>query len=194
MEYGIYCWLIQSANPGTGIWMGSAKLLAIQVSVPDRNARYFLESLESKGYLKRFVVLRRKTNYPILISRFHCSQGAHKGMMVNAALSMTSTTILYESLPTDCPRAVTEVPQTTAHASPLKTLETLDLPPGETRSKPANGADHLKALTARKNIEARVRREKNEAQAALVEFQAKKAAWIGAGPQLTEEQRGRLRK
>lgn len=105
MEYGVFCWLLQSADDSSGFWWGSAKALACQVRLTPRNARYLLESLEKKGYLKRFNELRQKGNYAVGIWRFVCSRGASKDKSLNILLTSDWRHAVYELVPTDCPPA-----------------------------------------------------------------------------------------
>ena len=104
-EHSAYCLMIQLADHKTGIWKGSAKHLASLYGagdVDERRARYLLESLEKKGYIKRFVKRRQRGNYSVLIDKFNCSDGAYKGRRLNAALTTDWRTSVYDPLPSDC--------------------------------------------------------------------------------------------
>jgi hypothetical protein len=76
------------ADKCTGIWFGSARAFAANCGagdVTERQARHLLETLEAKGYLKRFATPRAHGNYPILVNKYEVTFGAHDGMRLNAS-------------------------------------------------------------------------------------------------------------
>jgi hypothetical protein len=104
-EHSAYAMMIKMADRKTGIWIGSAKHLSSLYGagdVDERLARYLLESLERKGYIKRFLRPRQRGNYPILVDKFECSDGAHKGLRLNAAATADWRDPVYDPLPSDC--------------------------------------------------------------------------------------------
>lgn len=132
-EYGAYCWMLQSADDATGIWWGSAKAFSCQTRSDTRNSRYLLETLQKKGYIKRFSELRGKGNYAVLINRFICSRGPNKGRMVNAALTSDWTTPVYEQATKFCPDAS---PETASKLCPeTAPLQEEELKPQEKEKK-----------------------------------------------------------
>jgi hypothetical protein len=99
LEYGAHDVLLALANPLTGVWCGSAKALAAICGageVSERQARHLLESLEEKGYVRRFATKRGHGNYPILLNKFEITLGANKGMRLNAAKSDDWRNPVYE--------------------------------------------------------------------------------------------------
>ena len=90
LEYAAYDAMILLAEKSSGIWWGSAKALAAICGAGDlteRQARHLLESLENKGYIRRFATPRAHGNYPILIDKFQPTFGTQSGMRLNAAAS-----------------------------------------------------------------------------------------------------------
>src|SRR5712692_4918497 len=99
LEYGAYDLMILLADKCTGIWMGSAKALAANCGAGDlteRQARHMLESLEKKGYIRRFPTRRSHGNYTILINKYLVRCGALSGMRLNAAASDDWRNPVYE--------------------------------------------------------------------------------------------------
>ncbi|HEV2378693.1 MAG TPA: hypothetical protein VG206_02740 [Terriglobia bacterium] len=76
-EMFCYILLLLKADHKTGVWWGSA--VAIEAltcaEVKHRTAAWALARLEEKGYIKRFITPGKHGNFPILIDRFHCSDG-----------------------------------------------------------------------------------------------------------------------
>jgi hypothetical protein len=98
-QYGAYDVLILLAHKATGIWFGSAKALAANCGAGDiteRQARHVLESLESKGYIKRFPKRRAHGNYPIAIDKYQVTVGAYSRMRLNARASSDWKTPVYD--------------------------------------------------------------------------------------------------
>jgi hypothetical protein len=98
-QYGAYDVLILLADKATGVWFGSAKALAANCGAGDiaeRQARHILESLESKGYIKRFPKRRAHGNYPIAIDKYQVTVGAHSRMRLNARASSDWKTPVYD--------------------------------------------------------------------------------------------------
>lgn len=100
LQYGAHDLILALADIETGIWWGSAKALAANCGAGDiseREARHLLESLEKKGYIRRFSKKRGHGNYPILVDKFEISFGAKRGMRLNAATSNDWRNPIYES-------------------------------------------------------------------------------------------------
>jgi hypothetical protein len=88
------------ADKATGVWWGSAKALAAICGagdVTDRQARHLLESLEKKGYVRRFPKRRGHGNYPVLVNKFEVTFGAYRGMRLNAEKTTDWRSPVYES-------------------------------------------------------------------------------------------------
>lgn len=106
LEAGAFELIRLVADYKTGIWWGSAKALEGKCGAGDidtRKARRILESLERKGYIRRFATERGRGNYPILIDKFEVSVGAEsaqKIMRLNTALTNDWASPYYEDLPT----------------------------------------------------------------------------------------------
>ena len=86
VEFAGYVMMIIRANRENGVWWGSARALSFTFNsgMSDRTARRVLEELEAGGYLKRFAKPGAHGNYAILINRYECTDGARKGMRVDA--------------------------------------------------------------------------------------------------------------
>ncbi len=100
LEYGAHDLILALADKATGIWWGSAKALAAICGagdVTDRQARHLLESLEKKGYVRRFPKRRGHGNYPILVNKFEVTFGAYRGMRLNAEKTTDWRSPVYES-------------------------------------------------------------------------------------------------
>jgi len=135
MECFLYTAILANADPSTGIWHSSAGCLAALYSISPRTCRDSLERLEKGGYLKRFPIRGKHGQYPILVHRFDCSDGAMKGMRLNAMESLSWETPIYES----CDEGAATVPErgrgecrSERDDSATKYLETRDY---ETRDK-----------------------------------------------------------
>jgi hypothetical protein len=90
------------ADKSTGILFGSARALAARCGagdVSDRQARHLLESLEAKGYIKRFTTPRAHGNYPILVNKYEVTFGAQKGKRLNATATIDWRNPVYEPCP-----------------------------------------------------------------------------------------------
>ena len=95
----IYCIMLLQADQDTGIWWGSARKLWL-LGPRDRSIRSIqdnLHKLGNSGYLKSFHVRGRHGNFPVLINRFDCTDGAQKRKHLNAANSTDCTNLVYES-------------------------------------------------------------------------------------------------
>ena len=97
LEASLYIFILMDTNPSTGVCYGSAGLFATVYGIPTRTCRDALEKLEKKGYFRRFPTPGKHGSYPILINKFLCSDGAMKGMYVNALESESCDNIYYES-------------------------------------------------------------------------------------------------
>jgi hypothetical protein len=95
-EAFLYMAIIAHAKPDTGIWTGSSGLLASLYGFSPRTARDLLEKLESKGYIKRFPKPGSHSNYPVLINKYECSDGAAKGWRLNATATIDCEDPVYE--------------------------------------------------------------------------------------------------
>jgi hypothetical protein len=100
LELGAHDVTVLLADKSTGIWTGSAKALAANCGagdITDRQARHLLESLEKKGYIRRFPKRRSHANYPILVNRYLVTFGAYSGMTLNASATSDWRKPIYEA-------------------------------------------------------------------------------------------------
>jgi hypothetical protein len=95
-QLGIYCLILWNADPSTGIWCGSAGVIAALSGESPRTCRHALDRLEKAEYIKRFFVQGSRLSYPILVHRFNCSDGAMKGKRLNALETKDYRHIVYE--------------------------------------------------------------------------------------------------
>lgn len=99
-EFSALLLLMILADYQTGIAWGCALRLSSicgQGDLSPRYARKLLENLEKKGFIKRFATRRGHGNYPILIHHYECSDGAKKGLRLNATASTNWKNPIYES-------------------------------------------------------------------------------------------------
>jgi hypothetical protein len=96
MEFLVFTLLILNADPATGVWQGSAGLMAAWYSMSPRTCRDSLEKLEQKGYIRRFQTPGKHASYPILIHRYECTDGAAKGTSLNALDSESYRELKYD--------------------------------------------------------------------------------------------------
>jgi hypothetical protein len=89
-ELSIYIWLHFCADFRTGSQKNSAPHIhyAIGRTLSVRQIRRYLESLESKGYIKRFMVPGKKGDYYILINKFEVTDGDREGQFLNTDKTM----------------------------------------------------------------------------------------------------------
>jgi hypothetical protein len=85
MEYAIYTVILLGADKAIGTWRGSAQKLAQQYHFAENTAYSALQSLESKGYIKRFWKKGQKGNYWIVVNRYLITIGPYKKRFVDAA-------------------------------------------------------------------------------------------------------------
>jgi hypothetical protein len=84
-EFGVAVIIYSAANPSTGIWIGSARRLEMEYHIgSERMSRKLMEAIEHKGYIKRFAVPGRHSNYPVLCNHYELTLGVRAGMFVNA--------------------------------------------------------------------------------------------------------------
>lgn len=95
-EYLVFTVILGHADPATGIWQGNAEVLAQWLGLPNRTLREVLARLEVKTYIRRFHEQGKQGTYPIFIHNFECSDGAVKGLRLNAFKSKSSKDPLYE--------------------------------------------------------------------------------------------------
>jgi hypothetical protein len=85
LEYAAFSVIRDGADPSSGIWHGGSRGLSVIFgqAISERTARRLLESLESKGYIKRFPVPGRHANYGIAVNKYECTVGARSGMRLS---------------------------------------------------------------------------------------------------------------
>lgn len=116
-ECFLYTAILANADPATGIWISSAGMLSSFYSIPGRTCKDWLAKLEEKRYLRRFRVQGKHGQYPIFVHKFQCTEGALKGMRLNAWKSESCASPKYEPCPDACtesaPAGALTVPQST---------------------------------------------------------------------------------
>lgn len=100
----IFIIMAGEADPASGLWWGSSKTLETLYEFNRRTARWALESLETKGYIKRFPTQGSHAKYPILINKFNVTSGVHDGQRVNAEKTTDYKDIIFE----DCYETVND--------------------------------------------------------------------------------------
>jgi hypothetical protein len=139
LELGAHDVVILLADKSTGLWTGSAKALAANCGagdITDRQARHLLESLEKKGYIRRFPKRRSHANYPILVNRYLVTFGAYSGMTLNASATSDWRKPVYESRQEQgAERGVEEGVQRGAERAPIQ--EVRMRPEKKNKSTPA---------------------------------------------------------
>ena len=99
LEEGAHDVIGMLADKASGIWFGSARAFSANCGagdVSERQARHLVESLELKGYIKRFTTPRAHGNYPILVNKYEVTFGAQSGMRLNAAVTTDWRKPVYE--------------------------------------------------------------------------------------------------
>ena len=101
-EAWVYVCMIGEADYRTGVWWGSAGLLASLYRMPERTCRRCLSSLESKGYIKRFHTPHSMLSYAVLINKYEVA-GNVAGMYkrLNTELSNTYNDLVYDDVRED---------------------------------------------------------------------------------------------
>ena len=80
-------YIATQAHTDDGTWIGSAGALAGEIGINARTARKILESLDEKGYVKRWPVPGRHVCYPIRVHKYPTTTGEHDGDLVDALSS-----------------------------------------------------------------------------------------------------------
>jgi len=86
--------ILMRADCETGLWRGSSKAL-LQYNWTHRQAKKILESLEKKGYIKRFCKPRQRGNYLIAVDKYGVTRGPHRGLVVDAKQSTSPESVVY---------------------------------------------------------------------------------------------------
>lgn len=100
-EFACLVFMILAAHPATGIWRGCSGFLSVLLggSVSARAARHALERLEGNGFIKRFIPSPgQRGNYPILIHGYEPTEGARRGMRLNALATTDWQKPVYEDV------------------------------------------------------------------------------------------------
>ena len=123
-EAWVYVCMIGEADYRTGVWWGSAGLLASLYRMPERTCRRCLSSLESKGYIKRFHTPHSMLSYAVLINKYEVA-GNVAGMYkrLNTELSNTYNDLVYDDVREDGQPVAGEV------AGTIKNKEVKSKPP-----------------------------------------------------------------
>jgi hypothetical protein len=95
-ECFLYTAILAHADPATGVWISCASMLSSYYKIPERTCQCWLENLEKKRYLRRFRVQGKHAQYPILVHKFQCTDGAQIGMRLNAWASTSCLDLKYE--------------------------------------------------------------------------------------------------
>ena len=96
MEALAYIYMATQADTRTGVWIGSAGSLAGELCCRERSARWLLEGLSRKGYIRRFPVPGRHVCYPILVNKYLVTDGEHAGERLNAIASQSWNVLVFE--------------------------------------------------------------------------------------------------
>jgi hypothetical protein len=92
-----FIYICSQADTRTGVWIGSAGALHIELGIAERTARDVLEKMERGSYIRRFTSPGSHTCYPILVHKFEITQGEHDGEQLNALESKNPTELAYFS-------------------------------------------------------------------------------------------------
>src|ERR1019366_334786 len=124
-ECFLYMAILANADPATGVWISSAGMLSSYYSIPSRTCKDWLAKLEKKRYLRRFMVQGKHAQYPMLIHKFQCTDGALKGMRLNAWESASYQQLKYgpclEQCTDSAPVGALTVPQSTREGEKKRT-------------------------------------------------------------------------
>ena len=98
-DVGIYIRILLQADYRTGLWWGSANKLRAQGPADPslRGVQRSLEHLERITFIRRFRLRGKHGNYPVLIHKFLVTDGALKGMRLNAERSADWRHPVYEA-------------------------------------------------------------------------------------------------
>ena len=106
MEALAYIYMATQADTRTGVWIGSAGSLAGELCCNERSARWLLEGLSRKGYIRRFPVPGRHFCYPILVNKYLVTDGEHAGERLNAVASESWSALVFEKNGASCEHTV----------------------------------------------------------------------------------------
>jgi hypothetical protein len=98
LDYAFHAWLLQLADPGTGILWTNAAQLSYETSTSRKLVQKYLCRLERGRYIKRFPRPRSHATYPILLNRFHCNRFPQRGMILNALKTIDWRQPVYEEV------------------------------------------------------------------------------------------------
>lgn len=98
LEFTAHYLITSQADTRTGKWIGSAKCLASALCITERMARKVLENLSRGGYIRRFAIPGKHVCYPILVHKFHPTNGEHKGEQLDAISSLSPTDLRYSQI------------------------------------------------------------------------------------------------
>jgi hypothetical protein len=127
-EAFLYMAVLAHADPATGVWISTAGMLSAYYGINSRTCKDWLAKLEEKGYLRRFMVQGTHSQYPILVHKYQCTEGAQKGMRLNAWESTSYNNLKYEPCPDQCPEhrpdGALTVPQSTREGEKGRKIHT----------------------------------------------------------------------
>jgi hypothetical protein len=180
LDYAFHSWLIQNADPSTGILFANAPQLAYESNTSRKLVQKYLCRLERGNYIKRFPRPRSHAKYPILINRFRCSRGPQKGMHLNAAATTNWTQPVYVTVS----RAVSTEVSTQLHKERARG----DFRDLEKNTKPKTRPQTPRAPSTPPVPESEKRRRIEERDRRLQQEQTVKAnALVGEGPPLAPD-------
>jgi hypothetical protein len=122
-DVAVHLYIAEQADTRTGVWNGSAGALAGELCISDRMARRFLERLTRRDYIRRFPVPGKHVCYPILVHKFHVTNGEHKGEQLDAISSLSPMDLRYQPIE----NGELEGEQKGEHVSSQKILETREV-------------------------------------------------------------------
>ena len=177
LDYAFHAWLLQLADPGTGILWTNAAQLSYETSTSRKLVQKYLCRLERGRYIKRFPRPRSHATYPILLNRFHCNRFPQRGMILNALKTTDWRQPVYEEVS----RAVSREVSTPLHKErargDFRDLETKAKSKTRPPTPRAPAAPPVPESEQRRRIEARDQRVHKETQ-------IRAEAQIGAGPEM----------
>ena len=98
LEFTAHYLITSQADTRTGKWVGSAKCIASALCITERMARRVLENLSRGDYIRRFPVPGKHVCYPILVHKFHPTNGEHKGEQLDAISSLSPMDLRYSQI------------------------------------------------------------------------------------------------
>jgi hypothetical protein len=180
LDYAFHSWMIQNADPSTGILFTNAPQLAYESNTSRKLVQKYLCRLERGTYIRRFPRPRSHAKYAILINRFRCSRGPHKGMYLNAVGTKDWRQPIYDAVSRAVSRAVSTPLHKERARGDFRDLEKTTKPKTRPQTPRAPQPPATTETEQRRRIGERDLRFQREAEARI-------SAGIGQGPALAPE-------